>query len=132
MVSDPIADMLARIKNAYLARQPAVEIPYAKIKEEIGKILVKEKYLKNQKTENLKNQKTKKIVCELKYQEGKPALSDFVRVSKPGRRVYAGWKKIPRTLSGYGITIVSTPEGVMTDNQARKKKLGGEVICKIY
>lgn len=127
MVSDPIADMLARIKNAYLAGHKTVEIPCSRIKEEIGKILVKEGYLKTQKTP-----KPQKIVCGLKYEGGKPVMSDFKRVSKPGRRVYVGWKKIPRTLSGYGLTIVSTPKGLMTDKEARKKKLGGELICQVW
>lgn len=131
MVSDPIADMLTRIKNAYLARHQMVAIPYSKIKEAIGKILVKEGYLKKCEISNGKS-KTKKIVCELKYKEGKPILENFIRVSKPGRRVYARWEKVPRSLSGFGTTIISTPKGLMTDKEARKKKLGGEVICQVW
>lgn len=131
MVTDPIADMLTRIKNAYLAYHQTVEIPYSKMKEEMGKILVKEGYIKNAKLK-MQNAKFKKIVCELGYKDEKPVFENFERVSKPGRRIYARWNRIPRTLSGYGITIVSTPKGIMTDKEARKKKLGGELICKVW
>lgn len=131
MVTDPIADMLTRIKNAYLAYHRTVEIPYSKMKEEMGKILVKEGYLKKCQISNDKLQ-IKKIVCELGYKDEKPVFENFERVSKPGRRIYARWNRIPRTLSGYGITIVSTPKGIMTDKEARKKKLGGELICKVW
>ena len=132
MVTDPIADMLARIKNAYLSHHQMVTIPYSQIKEKIAKVLVKEGYLKNLKTEKQENKKIKNIVCELAYKNGQPVLHSLKRASKPGRRVYVGWKKIPRTISGYGVTIVSTPEGVMTDKEARKKKIGGEIICQVY
>lgn len=132
MVTDPIADMLTRIKNGYLARHQTVTIPYSRIKEKIGGILVKEGYLENQKTEKLKNTKTKMIVCDLTYKNGQPALSQLKRFSKPGKRVYCHWDNLPWTISGYGITIVSTAKGVMTDKEARKKKLGGEIICQVY
>jgi len=129
MVTDPIADMLTRIKNGYLARHQAVEIPYAKAKEQIAKILVKESYLKNVK---VSAKDRKQILCELKYEAGKPVLSEVKRISKPGRRVYIRWQKITLVLSGYGIMLISTSKGVMTGQQAKKKKLGGEVICKIW
>ncbi len=132
MVTDPIADTLSGIKNAYLAHHQVVEIPYSKIKEKISKVLVKEGYLKECQLSNTKDQVKKKIICKLKYEKGKPALTDLERVSKPGRRVYSHWKKIPRTLSGYGITIISTSKGIMIDKEARKKKLGGEIICKVW
>lgn len=140
MVSDPIADMLTRIKNAYLSRHQRVEVPYSKVKEKIGKILVAEGYLKkcqisiSKKSREAGNDKcqTKKIVCQLVYKDGKPAFTDFKRASKPGRRIYARWGKIPRTISGYGTTIVSTSKGIMTDKEAREKKLGGEIICKVW
>jgi len=133
MVTDPIADMLTRIKNGYLARHQAVEIPYAKAKEKIAKILVKENYLKNIKVSAKGSAKDrKKIICELKYEAGKPVLSEVKRISKPGRRVYIRWQKITLVLSGYGIMLISTSKGVMTGQQAKKKKLGGEVICKIW
>lgn len=137
MVTDPIADMLTRIKNAYLAYHRTVEIPYSKMKEEMGKILVKEGYLKkcqisNDKLQMRDSSGMKKIVCELGYKDEKPVFENFERVSKPGRRVYTRWNRIPRTLFGYGITVISTPRGIMTDKEARKKKLGGEIICKVW
>jgi len=142
MISDPIADMLTRIKNAYLAHQQMVKVPYSQVKEGIGKILVKEGYLKSSKLKTRatvrafgdarQNSKPKYIVCKLGYREGKPIFEDFARVSKPGRRIYARWYRIPQTLSGFGTTIVSTSKGMMTDKEAKKKKLGGEVICKVW
>lgn len=133
MVTDPIADTLTRIKNAYLAHHQVVEIPYSKIREKISKILAKKDYLKSAKVKSVDRQtKFKQIVCELSYKDGKPSLTDLERVSKPGKRVYSHWKQIPRTLSGYGITIISTSKGMMTDKEARKKKLGGEIICKVW
>jgi len=132
MTTDPIADILIRIKNAYLARHKTVEIPYSKMKVKIGKILVKKDYLESLKIQKIKDSKFKKIVCKLKYQAGEPAFENIKRVSKPGRRIYVHWNKIPRTLSGYGTTIVSTSKGIMVDKEARKKKLGGEVICKVW
>lgn len=127
MVTDQISDFLIRIKNGYLARQETVRAPYSKTKEKIAMILVKEKYLKNVKTQSKRT-----MICELQYQAGKAALAEAQRVSKPGRRVYKTWKKVPWTLSGYGVTLVSTPQGLMTDREARKKKLGGEIIAQIW
>ena len=133
MEAESFADMLTRIKNAYLARHQTVEIPYSKIKEKIGKILVKNGYLKSAKIKSVNRRtKFKQIPYELGYQDSKPALQDLKRVSKPGKRVYTRWNQIPRALSGYGITIVSTSKGIMTDKEARKKKLGGEIICQVY
>lgn len=130
MVTDPIADMLSSIKNGYLARHQAVTVPYSQIKEKIAKILVKGGYLKQMKKEDGSGKK--KLICELSYRAGKPTLIEAKRISKPGRKIYASWKKIPWSLSGYGITVVSTPKGLMTGKEARKKKLGGEIICQVY
>lgn len=127
MVTDQIADLLIRIKNGSLARREAVEVPYSQNKEKIAMILKKKNYLKN-----VKIQAKRTMICELQYQAGKPALTSVQRVSKPGRRVYKTWQKIPWTLSGYGITLVSTSQGIMTDQEARKKKLGGEIIAQIW
>jgi len=127
--------MLTRIKNAYLARHQAVEIPYSKIKEKIAAILTKEGYIKKFKIQSAGRRtksKIKKIVCGLQYKSGEPVLDDLKRISKPGRRVYVRWSKIPRSLSGYGITIVSTAKGLMVGQEAKKKKLGGEVICQVW
>lgn len=130
MLSDPIADMLARIKNAYQARHKTVAVPYSKIKEKIGEILVKEGYLSKSKGQGPKV-KVKKLIYKLKYPDGKPAMSGFKRISKPGVRIYQKSKKILPAPS-LGITLVSTPKGVMTSRLARKKKLGGEIICQVW
>lgn len=125
MVSDPIADMLTRIKNASLARHRTLSVPYSRIKEEIGKILVKEGYLKRM------EKVQPKLNLTLKYENNQPLLNNFKRVSKPGIRVYKRIDKIPYP-PGPGLTIVSTPQGLMTGSQARKKKIGGEIICHIW
>jgi len=129
MINDPIADFLIRIKNGYLAKKTEVSVPYSKIKENLGKILVEEGYLEKLK---IKNEKLKIIELTLKYEGKRPALTDVQRVSKPGLRIYVDKTKIPKVLGGLGITIISTPKGLMTDKEARKKGLGGEVICKVW
>ena len=132
MLSDPIADFLARLKNGYLAKKRQIFVPYSKIKENLAKILVEEGYLTNSKKQKAKSKKQDELVLTLKYEGKKPALTDIQRVSKPGLRIYVGKTKIPKVLGGLGIAIVSTPRGLMTDKEARKKWLGGEVICKIW
>lgn len=131
MLSDPIADMLTRIKNGYQARKDVVLLPWSKIKEEIGQILLKEGYLKDMKSKGTKA-KDKVLELELKYEGRKPALNEIKRISKPGLRIYAKVTKIPRVKFGFGITIVSTPKGLMIGKEAKKKKLGGEIICQIW
>ena len=132
VVNDPIGDMLIRIKNGYLARKDVVEVPYSKMKEEIAKILVKEGYLKNVKyqMENVKWKKT--LILTLKYEGKRPAIEGVKRISKPGVRIYAKAGEIPKVKYGFGITIVSTSKGIMTDREAKKKNLGGEVICQVW
>jgi len=139
MINDPIADFLIRIKNGYLAKKTEVSVPYSKIKENLGKILVEEGYLEKLKIpacpagrRNPKSEIRKNLVLTLKYEKKKPALTDVQRVSKPGLRIYVDKTKIPKVLGGLGITIISTPKGLMTDKEARKKGLGGEVICKVW
>lgn len=135
MLSDPIADLLARIKNGYLAKKAEIVVPYSRLKENLAKILVEEGYLSNVKcsAEGGSNGKSKKeLVLSLKYEGKKPVLTDVQRVSKPGLRIYVGKTKIPKVLGGLGVTIISTPKGLMTGRQAKKKGLGGEVICKIW
>lgn len=129
-MSDPIADMIIRIKNAYLARKVEVVIPHSKIKEAIGRILVDSSYVSEMKIEDIKPQKN--IVLTLNYINKKPAVTDVKRISKPGRRMYAPADQLPRALGGYGVTIISTSKGVMTDKEARKKNVGGEVLCQIW
>ena len=126
MVSDPIGDFLIRIKNGYLARKKKVTAPFSKIKEKLAKILVDSGYLAE-----LKRDKNKLIV-RLRYPEGKPALEEVRRISKPGCRIYKKRKEIKPVRSGFGMAIISTPKGLMTDKEARKKNLGGEVICEIW
>jgi len=129
VVNDPIGDMLIRIKNGYLARKVVVEVPYSKMKEEIAKLLVKEGYLKKFKIENLK---FKILKLELKYEGKKPVIEGVKRISKPGVRIYAKAGEIPKVKYGFGITIVSTSKGIMTGREAKKKNLGGEVICQVW
>lgn len=131
VMSDPIGDMLTRIRNGYLVRKKTVVIPYSRIKEKIVKILLKENFLANAKTQKgARTQKT--ILLTLKYKDKEPALTGIKRISKPGLRVYAKANKIPAVRLGFGITIVSTPSGLLTDREARKKNLGGEVICQVW
>jgi small subunit ribosomal protein S8 len=127
---DPISDMLTSIKNAQAVHHPTVEVPFSNLKYEIAKILEKEKFI--EKVEK-KGKKAKKIIeITLKYQDKVPAISGLKRISKPGQRIYQKVKKIKRVKGGYGIAIISTSKGLMTDKEARKQKLGGEVICEIW
>lgn len=131
MISDPIADILTRIRNGYLVRKKAVEVPYSQIKEQIAKILVKEKFLAKTEIQGEKPPQ-KKIVLHLKYEGKNPALTGIKQISKPGRRVYTKADKIPAVRLGFGVTIVSTSAGLMIDREAKKKNLGGEVICQVW
>ncbi len=131
MTTDPIADMLTRIRNAVMVGKPAVSLPYSKIKAAIADILVAQGYL----VAVEKNQNGAFTVLDLTISGSKKAereIHTLERVSKPGRRVYAGVAEIPRVLSGRGIVIVSTSSGIMTGHEARKKGLGGELICKVW
>ncbi len=131
MWSDPIADFCTIIRNGYMARKSQVTMPYSKFKESMAKILVKEGYLEDLKIK-LQDFK-KKLVVTLKYgKEGKPALRQIQRISKPGRRVYKNVKNLPKVLGGLGLAIISTSKGLLTDKEARKRNLGGEVICKLW
>jgi small subunit ribosomal protein S8 len=129
-MTDPIADMIIRIKNALMARHDSVSVPHSKLKEEIAKILLENKYVEEMQIE--KKVPQSEIVFKLRYVGKLPAITDVKRVSTPGRRTYASSKKIPQALGGYGITIVSTSKGVMTGKDARKQNLGGEVLCQIW
>lgn len=143
MVNDPISDFLTRIKNGYMAKKDFVKAPHSKIKEEIASIMQKKGYLEkveietvslNTKSKDAKKQKNKKkeIKVYLKYENGEPKIENIKRVSKPGARTYIDKNNIPYVLNGYGIAIISTSKGLMTDKQARKGKIGGELICKIW
>lgn len=129
-MTDPIADMITRIKNALMAQKREVEIPHSRMKESIAKLLLENKYIESYKVSDTKPQP--QILITLKYLGKTAAISDVRRISKPGRRIYATVKQIPRALGGYGITIVSTSKGVMIDTEARKQNVGGEVLCQIW
>ncbi|MGA2853664.1 MAG: 30S ribosomal protein S8 [Verrucomicrobiota bacterium] len=128
-MSDPISDMLTRIRNAGRALLPAVELPHSRMKESVAKILKSEGYVADVSVEG---NVIKKLKIRLKYQGKKNVIEGLKRVSRPGLRRYAGSTEIPRVLSGMGISIVSTPEGVMTGAEARKKNLGGELLCQVW
>lgn len=129
-MNDPIADMITRIKNALMAKHDTVSIPHSKLKEQIGQLLLQNNYVDEVRVENKMPQP--EVVIKLKYIGRLAAITDVKRVSKPGRRIYATAAKIPRALGGYGITIVSTSKGVMTDKEAKKQNIGGEVLCQIW
>ena len=128
-MTDPISDMLARIRNDSQALLPVVEIPHSRIKEDIAHILKKEGYIADVAVESKDG---KKLKLALKYQGKKNVIEGMRRISKPGLRHYVGSTEIPRVLGGMGVAVISTPEGVMTGVQARKKNLGGEVICHVW
>jgi small subunit ribosomal protein S8 len=130
-VSDPIADMLTKIRNAGMAKHEKVDIPTSKLKLEIVKILKTEGYIKNFKKISQDGANTIRVF--LKYDEAAgPVIHGIEKVSKPGRRVYTGYKYMPRVYNGYGTLIVSTSIGVTTGKKAAEKKVGGEVICTIW
>ena len=129
-LSDPIGDMIARIKNAQARNHKKVEFPSSKFKLKIADILKNEGFIKDFKTNSENNKAT--ILLELKYHSGNPVISAFERVSKPGRRIFSSAHGLPKINNGLGIAIVSTPKGVMTDIDARKQKVGGEIICKVF
>ncbi len=132
VVNDPIADMLTRIRNAQVAKHDTVEMPASKTKKAIAKILLDEGYIKSVENINDGVQGTLKIT--LKYVDGKqtPVIAGLKRISKPGLRVYARCEEMPKVLGGLGIAIVSTSKGLMTDKNARKNNLGGEVLAYIW
>lgn len=130
-MTDPIADMLTRVRNALGASHETVDIPSSKLKVSIAKVLKSEGYIKNFKI--VSDGRNRLIRIFLKYdEEGSPVIDGIERVSKPSRRIYAGYNEIPMVLKGYGISIVSTSAGIMTDRQARKTRVGGEILCSVW
>jgi small subunit ribosomal protein S8 len=130
-ISDPIADMLTRIRNATMARHDSVVIPSSKSKLAIAKILKEEGFIKNY--ELIREESHKNIKISIKYQErNQPVLTGLERVSKPGLRIYVEKKEIPRVYGGMGIAILSTPKGVMTGRQACRQGIGGELLCYVW
>lgn len=129
-MTDPIADLLTRIRNAQMARHEAVELPYSRVKKEITEILEREGYIVGFKINE--KQPFSTLTLLLKYNENRePIIRTLKRISKPGRRVYARRDEIPQVLGGLGINIISTSEGIMTDREARKRGVGGEVMCEV-
>ena len=129
-LSDPIGDMIARIKNASLRNYKKVEIPSSKFKTKIADVLKNEGYIIDYKVENTDGKDS--ISIDLKYNSGNPVINSIQRVSKPGRRIFSSAESLPKVSNGLGIAIISTPKGVMTDQDARKNQVGGEIICKVF
>ena len=128
-LSDPIGDMLARIKNAQVRNHSKVSLPSSKFKAKIAEVLKSEGYIIDYK---INDEEKPSIEINLKYNLGNPVINTIERISKPGRRIFSSASSLPKINNGLGIAIVSTPQGVMTDVDARKKKLGGEIICKVF
>ena len=128
-LSDPIGDMLTRIKNAQARNHGKVSMPSSKFKEKIANVLKSEGFIIDYRIDD---EKKPSIEINLKYNSGNPVINTIERVSKPGRRIFSSASSLPKINNGLGIAIVSTPQGVMTDIDARKKKLGGEIICKVF
>ena len=133
-VNDPIADMLTRIRNNIMANKNSVDIPYSKMKEQIARILLEEGYINGY--EVVGEGKHKVVSIALKYvgsrRDVRPVISGMERISKPGRRIYTGYQDIPWVLSGMGVAIMTTPKGLMTGQQARRERDGGEVLAYIW
>ena len=130
MMTDPISDMLTRVRNAQRANKEQVAIPYSKAKERILKVFAEEGFVGDMQVEG--EAALKKLVVKLKYFEGRPVIETVERISRPGLRIYRGKDELPRINAGLGVAVVSTPQGVMSDRAARAAGQGGEVLCKIY
>jgi small subunit ribosomal protein S8 len=130
-MTDPLGDMLTRIRNAQMRKKPRVSSPGSQLRARVLDVLKTEGYIRDYSVTEFGNGRTD-LDIELKYYEGQPVIRSIERVSKPGRRVYAAVDGMPRVANGLGVTIVSTPKGVMADYQAREANVGGEVLCKIF
>ena len=129
-MSDPISDMLTRIRNSLQRNKSDVSIPSSKLKIAIANILKQEGYITDYRVEENENKMS--LIIELKYFQGKPVIESMKRVSKPGLRIYKNNRGLPKVLGGLGVAIISTSKGVMSDRDARKKGVGGEVLCYVY
>ncbi|GGH25368.1 30S ribosomal protein S8 [Alsobacter metallidurans] len=130
-INDPVGDMLTRIRNAQLRRKGSVNTPGSKLRARVLDVLQSEGYIRGYSTTEYGNGRTE-FEIELKYFDGAPVIREIARVSKPGRRVYSAVDAMPRVANGLGITIISTPQGVMADHEAREKNVGGEVLCTVF
>lgn len=129
-INDPLGDMLTRIRNGQMRRMSKVTTPGSKLRERVLEVLQAEGYIRGYSTTEHGNGRTE-FDIELKYFDGQPVIREIARVSKPGRRVYASVATMPRVANGLGVTILSTPKGVMADHQARENNVGGEVLCQV-
>jgi small subunit ribosomal protein S8 len=130
-MNDPLGDMLTRIRNAQMRRKTKVSTPGSRIRAHVLDVLQQEGYIRGYSSTDYGNGRTE-FDIELKYYDGQPVIREIERVSKPGRRVYAAVTNMPRVANGLGITIMSTPKGVMADHAARENNVGGEVLCKVF
>ena len=130
-MNDPLGDMLTRIRNAQMRKRNSVATPGSKLRARVLDVLKSEGYIRDYGTTDYGNGRSE-FVIELKYHDGEPVIRKISRVSKPGRRVYASVDALPRVADGLGVTIVSTPQGVMADHEARDKNIGGEVLCQVF
>ena len=132
-MSDPLGDLLTRIRNGQRAGKTVVSSPGSKLRSNVLEVLVREGYIRGYSvTPSKRTEVAHDLAIELKYHEGEPVIREIRRVSKPGRRVYSGIRDLPRVYNGLGIAIVSTPRGVMSDNEARAANVGGEVLCHVF
>jgi small subunit ribosomal protein S8 len=129
-LTDPLGDLLTRIRNGQQARKDSVLTPASKLRARVLDVLQREGYIRGYREEDVAGHAGLRI--ELKYFEGQPAIKHVARISKPGRRVYSGSKELPRVRNGLGITIVSTPKGVLSDAEAREQNVGGEVLAEVF
>jgi len=129
-INDPISDLLTRIRNAHMRSKNKVSVPSSKMRERVLEVLAKEGYIRGFAT--IEKDGKSEIEIELKYFDGQPVIKEINRVSKPGRRVYASVDALPSVFNGLGISILSTPKGVMSDQEARAQNVGGEVLCTVF
>lgn len=130
-MSDPLGDMLTRIRNGQRTGKSKVRAPASKLRANVLDVLKREGYIRDYRTEEV-GRGLAEVEIELKYNEGEPVIQEIARVSRPGRRVYSKIKELPRVYNGLGITILSTPRGVMSDQEARAANVGGEVLCRVF
>jgi small subunit ribosomal protein S8 len=130
-MSDPLGDMLTRIRNGQMANKSAINAPASKLRANVLEVLRREGYIRGYETVDLGGGKSE-LNIQLKYHNGEPVIRELRRVSKPGRRIYAGVKELPQVYNGLGIAILSTPRGVLSDAEAREARVGGEVLCTVF
>jgi len=130
-LTDPIGDMFSRIRNGQMRLLASINVPASNFRLQILEVLKSEGYISNFFIEKKENNK-KNLKINLKYYEGDPVIKEIKRISKPGRRVYSRANSIPKVMNGLGLAILSTPKGVMTDSEARKNNIGGEIICRVF